>query len=118
MARLYAPNGGGEVCRIGLRDGTSRDIHARELMSGRLIEHIARMTKRSALARHHRGETLGIEPRDVDAAVGQVIADLSTLVTPINARSHIEDLPDDADVVRVDTLRPRVARTTRIAHAG
>ena len=100
-----------------MRDGTTRDVHARELVSGRMIEQIVRMAKRSALRRRHRGGELAIGTADLQAAVGEVIGELSTLLTPSNARAHLDDLPQDADVVRVETLRPRVARSTRVAHA-
>jgi len=119
VSQLYAPNAGGEVCRIGLRDGTTRIVHARELVSGRLIGQIVRMAKRSALARHHRGGVLGIDPSDLAEAVGKVIGDLSRLITPSNARAHLDDLPQDVDVVRVEPLRPRAARSMKVvSHAG
>ena len=118
ISKLYAPNGGAEVCRLRMRGGTTRDVHARELVSGRTLAHIARNAKRNALRRSASGDDLGITTSDVDAAVADILRDLSTLLTPVNARSYLDDLPQDADIVSVEPLRPLVVRSTRIAHVA
>ena len=118
VSALYAPNAGNAIARIRLRDGTTRDVEARELVSGRLISQLVRSAKRRALARHHRGGELGIVSEDLQIAVADAVADLAHLLTPENARAQLGDLPQDVDVVRVEPLRPRVARLARVHHVA
>ncbi len=118
VSRLYAPNAGTEVSRLALRDGSSRTVHARELMSGRLIEQLARSTRQKALRRHIRGEGQGLRTDDVVEAVEHSLDELSTTLSIHNARAYIDDLPQDVDVVQVDAIRPQPARRHRYYNAA
>ena len=118
VSSLYAPNAGTEICQLGLRDGTNRTVYARELTSGRLIEQIALAVRQRAFRRHVRGEGAGVRAADASEAVDDALAQLSTTITVHNARAHLEDLPDDVDVVRVEPLRPRPERRHRYLHAS
>lgn len=107
VSRLYAPNAENEICRLTLRDGTSRTVHARELMSGRRIEQMALSVREQAFRRHVRGEGKGIRVSDAIASVETSLAELSTTLSVHNARAYLEDLPQDIDVVRVEPIRPQ-----------
>jgi ATP-dependent 26S proteasome regulatory subunit len=113
VSRLYAPNGEDALCVLYFRDGKSRPVSVRELVSGRLIEQICRSAREGAFARHLGGGTAGVRVADMEKAVSEAIQRLSTTVTPRNAREYIDDLPQDLDVVRVETPRRRVARPIR-----
>jgi ATP-dependent 26S proteasome regulatory subunit len=105
VSRLYAPNADNEICRLGFRDGESRTVYARELMSGRLIEQMALSVREKAFRRHLRGEGRGLCISDAVASVETSLVELSTTLSVHNARAYLDDLPQDVDVVRVDPIR-------------
>lgn len=117
VARLYAPNADNAVCRLSLRDGTSRVVHARDLMSGRLIEQIAVSIREKAfrrdLANRGRapGHARGLRTADAIEAVETALIELSTTLSIHNARSYLDDLPQDVDVVRAESIRPQPERS-------
>lgn len=115
---LYAPNAGNEVARITLRDGVSRTVRAGELVSGRLIEQICLSVRERAFRRDARSEGAGLSAPDASDAVAEALARLSTTLSIHNARAHLEDLPDDVDVVRVEPLRALPDRRHRYRHAS
>jgi hypothetical protein len=110
---LYAPNADNEVCRLVLRDGTSRTVRAQELASGRLIEQVSVAIRQRAFRRHLRGESIGVCPADAAEAVADALGQLSTTLSIHNAQAYLEDLPQDIDVVSVEPLRARPARRRR-----
>jgi proteasome-associated ATPase len=118
VSRLYAPNADNEICRLTLRDGTTRVVHARELMSGRLIEQLALSVREKAFRRHVRGDGRGICVADAVASVETSLSELSTTLSVFNARAYLDDLPQDIDVVRVEPIRPRPERRHRFYHAA
>ena len=108
VARLYLPNAPGAViATLRFRDGKTRAIHTRELMSGRLIEQICIDARKRAFRRHVEGERVGLHVADIDAAVDEARDRLRATLTPANAHAHLVDLPHDVAVVAVD----RAART-------
>lgn len=113
VSMLYAPNAGARVARIQFRDGTARVVEAREMISGRLIEQVARRVRELACA---RGD--GIHERDVREAVGDAIARLRSTLTVHNVRSWLDGLPSDLDIVRVAAEVPAVARPWRYLRAA
>lgn len=117
VSLLYAPNAENEIARITLRDGTSRAVRARELASGRLIEQICLAARERAFRRHARAEGAGLTTADAADAVSEALLRLSTTLTVHNARAHLDDLPDDLDVVRVEPIRARPERRHRYRHA-
>jgi ATP-dependent 26S proteasome regulatory subunit len=118
VSRLYAPNADNEICRLDLRDGTSRTVCARELMSGRLIEQLALSVREKAFRRHILGEGQGLRVADAVASVETSLAELSTTLSVHNTRAYLDDLPQDIDVVRVDPIRPQPERRYRYYHAA
>ena len=57
------------MCRLRHRDGASRVVHARELVSGRLIEQICRGARAYAFRRHLEEGREGIRACDLERAV-------------------------------------------------
>ncbi len=117
VSRLYAPNADNELCKVQLRDGSTRTVHARDLASGRLFEQIALATRERAFRRHLRAEGVGVRAADAADAVEDALLRLATTLTVHNTRAHLNDLPDDVDVVRVEPIRRRPERARRYQHA-
>jgi proteasome-associated ATPase len=113
IARLYAPNGGTAVATLMFRDGKRRVVEARELVNGAVLANIGRSARAAAWAREFETGAAGIRSRDVLDAVDHAIGEMSAVLTPANSRNHLADLPDDVDVVRVDVMRRKSARTHR-----
>jgi ATP-dependent 26S proteasome regulatory subunit len=118
VSRLYSPNADNEVCRLMLRDGTQRTVYARELMSGRLIEQIALSIREKAFRRHVEGDNRGLCVADALASVETCLIELSTTLSPHNARSYLDDLPQDMGVTRVEPIRPQPERRHRYYNAA
>ncbi len=115
---LYAPNAPGtEVARLRFRDNRERVVAARDLMSGRLIQQICRNARDAAFDRNAAGGTRGVRVEDMEAAVGDALDRLATVLTVRNARDHLADLPDDVDVVSVERIRRRGRRDRLIVPA-
>lgn len=110
VSRLYSPNADNEVSHLVLRDGTRRTVHARELMSGRLIEQLARSIREKAFHRHIEGDDRGLCVADALGSVETCLVELSTTLSPENARSYLDDLPQDIGVVRVEPVRSQPER--------
>lgn len=118
VARLWLPNAGAETHRVRFRDGTSRTVAARDLLSGRAIEQLCRAARASAFRRELRGGEPGVARVDVEESVASTLDRLGTLLTPHNCRAYLSDLPHDLDVVRVDALRRTVAPRHRYRGAA
>lgn len=113
VSRLYAPNAENEVSLIKFRDGKTRTVMARELMSGRSIEQICRAARQTAFLRDVGGGEPGVRAEDVEEAVADAIHRLSQTVTPRNAHAYLADLPQDIDVVAVEPIQRRTQRDHR-----
>ena len=48
----------------------------------------------------------------------EAVERLATTLSIHNVRAYLDDLPDDADVVRVDAIRLRPARKVRYVRAA
>ena len=107
-ARLYLPNGNNELAVLRFRDGKSRTVFAKELVSGRLISQIAETARESAFLRHASGGEAGLILADIEDAVDQALERLSATLSPVNARSYLEDLPQNVDVVAVEPVQQRI----------
>lgn len=110
VSRLYAPNGEADLNVVRFRDGTSRNVAARELLSGRSLAQLCRAVRSSAFAREIAGGTKGIGARDVEDAITSTLAKLETTLTVRNCTAYLSDLPQDVDVVAVDRIPRPVAR--------
>jgi SpoVK/Ycf46/Vps4 family AAA+-type ATPase len=113
VSRLFAPNADGACCVLHFRDGKTRPVSARELLSGRFIEQVCRSARDAAFVRHVAGGTPGVRVTDMEKAVSDGVQRLSTTLTRYNAHAYLDDLPQDIDVVRVETPRRQVPRSTR-----
>jgi ATP-dependent 26S proteasome regulatory subunit len=94
------------VCVLRLGDGSSRTVMPADMVSGRLIEQVCRSARRRAFLRDVREGKEGVLVQDVEDAVVEALARMSTTVSPMNAHSYIPDIPVEARVVRVDPIVP------------
>jgi len=113
VSRLYDPNAENELCKIKFRDGKSRTVTARELISGRSIEQICRAARQSAYLRDVHSGAPGVRAEDIDEAVSDAIQRLSTTLSRYNAHAYLCDLPQDLDVVAVEPITRQVKRSYR-----
>ncbi len=118
VSRLYSPNADNALCTLRFRDGSARIVTARELASGRLIEQICRAARREAFRREICGEAPGMSVADMELAVGHALARLATTLTPRNAAEYLVGLPQDVDVVSVEPVTRRLARSYRYHRAA
>ncbi len=123
VSRLYDPNSDTDVAVVRFRDGKTRTIAARELVSGRLIEQISVAARQRAFERaddlafedaDHSGKQ-GICDGDVQDAVTDALERLSTTLTPRNIAHYVTDFPQDVDVVAVEPIRRKVRRHRYLA---
>lgn len=118
VSRLYSPNADNALCTLRFRDGTTRVVAAREMASGRLIAQVCRAACQTAFLRDERFGDAGLRLDDVEEAVADVLARLSTTLSTRNVHAHLADLPQDVDVVAVEPVVRRVARPHRYRHAA
>ena len=113
ISRLYSPNAENKVAVIRFTDGKQRDVHARELISGRVIEQICKAARLSAFERDLEQGDSGIEARDIENALDDAMEKMRTSLTRGNAQNFLHDLPQDIGILAVDTVRPRPAQPRR-----
>jgi len=106
--RLYSPNAGNDIATLRFRDGTSRIVGARELISGRLISQVASAACDSAFERHVSGGEPGLTVADIHHAVSDAIDRLASTMTVRNAHDYVSDLRQDVDIVAVEPHRRKV----------
>lgn len=117
VSTIYAPNADNMVCTLKMRNGKAKKIFARDLSSGRLFEQVCKSARQSALIRQMRGgQALGLA--DMNWAVTEFIDKLRTTLTPRNAHTYIQDLPQDMDVVAVETVQRSVSQPSRYINAA
>ncbi len=114
VSRLYEPNTDNMIASLQFRDGKRREVAAKELVSGRLIEQICAAARAAAFERHCRGGDPGVSVDDMQAAVAEAIGRLRKTLTTRNAGNFLSDLPQDLDVVSVESIQPRI-ETARYA---
>ena len=113
VSLLYAPNAGNELCVLRFRDNTTRTVHARELVSGRLIEQVCHQACQEAFLRELGGGDAGLTVQDMRDAVASAIRKLSTTLTPRNVHTYLTDLSNDTDVVDIRPIERKVDRPHR-----
>jgi SpoVK/Ycf46/Vps4 family AAA+-type ATPase len=104
VGRFYDPNGGNQVATLRLRDGNTRNVSARDLMSGRIIEQTSLSARQRAFERSAEGGEPGITRGDMDVAADQALAQLRATLTLRNVDSYLADIPQDIGVVAVETV--------------
>ena len=108
VARLYARNGDEALATLTFRDGRTRPVTARDLISGATIAGICRSAIERACLREIEEETAGIRLDDVLAAAADELDNETRALSPANCRRHLRGLPQDVDVVRVETADRKV----------
>ena len=117
VSRLYEPNADNTIASLQFRDGKRREVAARDLLSGRLIQQICVAARAAAFERQCRGGEAGLSIEDMQAAAADAVERLRRTLSKQNVASYLSDLPQDVDVVSVEAIRPRVDRT-RYARAN
>lgn len=118
LSSLYAPNADGAICELQFRDGTRRTVYARELMNGRLISQISVDARVAACRRQMRTGEVGIRQSDMEHAIARALEKLKSTLTINSVRDHLEDLPEDNDVVRVTPVARKVQTAFRYVNAA
>ncbi len=118
LSRLYAPNGESDVATITFRDGTRRTVRIHELVSGAVLAKLAHKAARAACLREIETGTRGIRPDDVFDAISEEIENAARLLTPVNCKRYLIDLPQDLDVVSVEPVRKKVVHTHRFVQVA
>jgi SpoVK/Ycf46/Vps4 family AAA+-type ATPase len=117
ISRLFSPNAENEICVIRFRDGKSRTVTARELVSGRLIQQICQAAQKSAFLRDVTCGEPGLRLEDMEEAVSGALERLSTTLDRQNAHHYLADLPQDVDVVAVEPVVRRTRQRHRFLNA-
>jgi proteasome-associated ATPase len=109
LSRLYSPNGEGDVAVITFRDGSRRVVRLQDVMSGAVLAKIARGAARRACLREIETGAGGIELAGVLAVIDGEIDAAARVLTPRNCSLHLDDLPQDVDVVKVEPIERKPA---------
>jgi SpoVK/Ycf46/Vps4 family AAA+-type ATPase len=112
-AKIYAPNGGSALAKLTFRDGKERVVHARDLINGAVLSQIAHAATERAFVRETESGEEGIRIQDLFGAIDDAFESSVRALTPMNCRRHIDDLPTDVDVIKVERLKRRVERPHR-----
>ncbi len=102
VARIYGPNGRGELASLTFRDGKRRAVTAADLVSGAVIANISRRAIERACLRDVETAVAGLRLTDLLDAVDTEFDVAVRGLTAFNCRRLIEGLPQDVDVVRVE----------------
>jgi proteasome-associated ATPase len=107
LARIFSPNGAGEVAVLCFRDGKRMSVRPDQLISGAMIAGIVNDACRRACLRDIEGRPgpRGVSWPDVEVALTRRFELAARLLTPGNCRAHLSGLPEDVDVVSIE--RPR-----------
>jgi ATP-dependent 26S proteasome regulatory subunit len=115
--RLTSPNADNAVATLRFRDGTTRAVSARDLLSGRSVKHMVESACEAAFRREVSEGIAGVQVADVELAAEAAILRWRDMLRPRNVRDYLHDLPDDMDVVAVDAVVD-AARPGRYLQAG
>jgi len=118
VSRLYSPNADNALCTLRFRDGKTRTVVARELASGRLFAQICHTACRAAFQRDVRSHEAGVRVADMEQAVTEAMARLASTLSRHNVHAYLSDLPQDVDVVAVDSVVRKVAYPHRYRNAA
>lgn len=116
LAKLYLPNvSGANIATLRFRDGNTRTVTARDLISGRLIKQICGEASACAFRRHIDGGAQGLCADDLDLAVESARERLRRTLTVQNVHSYLDDLPTDVGMVAVEPA-PRARASITFLH--
>lgn len=113
VARIYAPNGHGDVATITFRNGNTRSVGARDLVSGAVIAQIAREAVLAACIRDMNTGESGVQLSDLLEAVEKAFEATARILTARNCHRYVDDLPQDVDIVKVEPAQRRHRRAYR-----
>ncbi len=102
VGNLYDPNNENQVATLRFRDGKTRTVSARDLISGRIIEQASQAVRQRAFERSVEGGEPAITRGDMDAAAAETMEQLRAILTVRNVGSYLADLPQDIGVVAVE----------------
>lgn len=102
VARIYAPNGLGVVAQLTFRDGRKRAVAASDVASGATLAQVAQEAIERAAQREAEGGQGGVRLIDLLEAADDAVQAAAATLSPGNCRSHLDDLPEDVDVVKVE----------------
>ena len=105
------------LATLTLRDGKRRSVRAADLVSGALIANITRRALERACLRDVELGDAGLRLSDLLEAIETELDSAARVLTPANCRRHLETLPQDVDVVRVDLVRASKQRSYRYLSA-
>jgi proteasome-associated ATPase len=110
LARLFSPNGDGDVATVTFRDGAKRTIRIHQLVSGAILAKLANDAAQTACVREIDSGERGIRLEDVYSAINEAIENSANLLTPVNCSQFVSDLPQDVDVVSVEPVKRKPAQ--------
>ncbi len=113
VSRFYSPNGHNELSVVKFRNGKTRKVKAAELASGRLFEQVCRQARQSAFLRNMQNSDTGIDVDDMNDAVSSALERLKSTLTPHNAHTYLQNIPQDMDVVSVEPIKQNVKHSHR-----
>lgn len=108
LARIYGHGPETRLATVTFRDGKQRPVAARDVITGASIAKVVGEAVEHACLREKETGEEGIRESDVLQAVSEECSRAAGVLTPANCRVHLDDLPQDVDVVRVEPVRPRV----------
>ena len=114
LSHLYAGNEAHRVAVLHFRNGESRPVYARDLVSGAGLAKIVRVASERACVRELEGGPGGLRHEDFWAAIDEEMEQAAGVLTTRNCRSYLDDLPQDVDVIRVERVRRATARLYRV----
>jgi len=117
VSRLYAPNGMGDLATLTFRDGRRRPVRAADLVSGALIAAICQAALERACQREHQAGEAGLGAADLLSELDAALATAAAALTPRNCHQHLDDLPQDLDVVKVEPVVRRARAEYRVLRA-
>jgi proteasome-associated ATPase len=104
LSRVYSPRSEyAELAKATLRDGRKWPISGRDLISGAMLENVVRVAAEETADREAQTGHGGITEADLAAALDQELRGVSNLLTPASVRGYVPRLPQDVDVVAVET---------------
>jgi proteasome-associated ATPase len=117
ISRIYDGTGDAVLATLTFRDGTQRSVWMRDVVSGARLANVAREALEAACVREVETGDAGLRPSDIFEAISGEFSRSAGVLTPRNCRSHLWNLPQDLDVVRVERPTGRVAAHTYLRRA-
>jgi SpoVK/Ycf46/Vps4 family AAA+-type ATPase len=104
VQRLTSPNAANDIATLQFRDGSTRRVNARDMLSGRAVKHIVESACEAAFRREVGEGIAGLQVTDVERAVEDALVGWRATLRVENVRDYLSGLPDDLDVVAVEAV--------------